>query len=138
MSDAEIITKPSTGTVEETVQRALALLAEKGLELFTVIDHSGAAHANGLQLRDTKVIVFGSPLAGTPVMDAHPLAALDLPLKLLVWDDAGQTRVSYTAPAALAARHGLDADEAARLAGIEPVSDAVVKDATSSTRKEPR
>jgi uncharacterized protein (DUF302 family) len=102
------------------------LAAAKGLKLFAVIDHSGEAAAHGLELRDTKVVVFGSPVAGTPVMQAAPLAALDLPLKILVWDDDGQTRVSYTAPSELAARYGLSDELAARLAGIDGVTDALV------------
>jgi uncharacterized protein (DUF302 family) len=72
------------------------------------------------------LVLFGSPAAGTPVMDAAPLAALDLPLKVLVWDDGGQTKVTYTAPEALAARYGLSAELAARLAGIGPLTDALV------------
>jgi uncharacterized protein (DUF302 family) len=71
-------------------------------------------------------VIFGSPRAGTPVMVAVPLAALDLPLKALVWDDAGQTRVSYTAPATLAARYGLSDELATRLAGIDPLTGAAV------------
>ena len=65
------------------------------MKLFAVIDHSGEARASGLQLRDTKLVIFGSPQAGTPVMQAAPLAALDLPLKVLVWADGEQTKVSY-------------------------------------------
>ena len=122
---AGIVSKRSAGSVDETVQRACALLADKGLKLFAVIDHSGEARAAGLALRDTKVVVFGSPAAGTPVMEAHPLVALDLPLKLLVWADGEQTMISYTAPAALAARYGLEPELAARLAGIEAISDAI-------------
>jgi uncharacterized protein (DUF302 family) len=121
-----IVTKPSAWTVAETVSRIEQVLASKGIKLFAVIDHSGEAHASGLELRETRVVVFGSPAAGTPVMDAAPLAALDLPLKVLVWADGDQTRVSYTPPAALAARYGLDADLAARLAGIEVVVEAVL------------
>jgi uncharacterized protein (DUF302 family) len=121
-----VVTKASAGTVAETVDRLTALLAARGLKVFDVIDHSGEAAANGLELRDTKVVIFGSPAAGTPVMEAAPLAALDLPLKVLVWDDGGATKVSYTAPAALAERYGLSDDLAARLAGIEALVDAVV------------
>ena len=114
-----IVTKSSPRSVPDTVQRMSELAAAKGLKLFAVIDHSGEAAAHGLELRDTKVVVFGSPVAGTPVMQAAPLAALDLPLKILVWDDDGQTRVSYTAPSELAARYGLSDELAARLAGID-------------------
>jgi uncharacterized protein (DUF302 family) len=119
-----IVTKSSPRSVPETVQRMSELAAAKGLKLFTVIDHSGEAAAHGLELRDTKVVVFGSPVAGTPVMQAAPLAALDLPLKVLVWDDDGQTRVSYTAPSELGARYGLSDELAARLAGIDGLTDA--------------
>jgi uncharacterized protein (DUF302 family) len=121
-----IVTKSSPRSVPETVQRMSELASAKGVKLFTVIDHSGEAAAHGLELRDTKVIVFGSPVAGTPVMQAVPLAALDLPLKLLVWDDDGQTRVSYTAPAELGARYGLSDELWARLAAIDGLTDALV------------
>jgi uncharacterized protein (DUF302 family) len=121
-----IVTKSSPRSVPETVQRMYELASDKGLEVFAVIDHSGEATAQGLELRDTKVVVFGSPVSGTPVMQAAPLAALDLPLKILVWDDEGQTRVSYTATAELAARYELSDELAARLAGIDGVTDALV------------
>jgi uncharacterized protein (DUF302 family) len=119
-----IITKASEGTVEETVSRLQDLIAARGLELFLVVDHSGAAEAAGLALRDTKVVVFGSSAAGTPVMQSAPLAALDLPLKLLVWDDDGQTKLSYWPPADLAERYGLSDELAGRLAGIEAIAEA--------------
>ena len=96
------------------------------MTVFSTVDHSGEARRHGLELRDTVVVIFGSPVAGTPVMQAAPLAALDLPLKVLVWDDDGQTRISYTDPAALAARHHLSESLAARLAGIGPLTDGVV------------
>ncbi len=119
-----IQTKHAAGTVEETVARLQRVITEKGLKLFAVFDHSAEAEADGLRLRDTKVVVFGSPAAGTPVMLAHPLAALDLPLKVLVWDEDGQTRISYTPPTELAARYDLETDLAARLAGIDSITDA--------------
>jgi uncharacterized protein (DUF302 family) len=96
------------------------------MTVFATIDHSGEARRHGLELRDTKVVIFGSPTGGTPVMQASPLAALDLPLKVLVWDDDGQTKVSYTDPDALAARYRLSGELASRLAGIGPLIDAVV------------
>jgi uncharacterized protein (DUF302 family) len=122
-----ILTKPSPRSVTDTVQRLSELLAAKGLKLFAVIDHSGEAAAHGLELRDTKVVLFGNPVAGTPAMQSVPLVALDLPLKVLVWDEGGQTRVSYTAPAELAARFGLSDDLAAPLAGIDGLTDALVE-----------
>ncbi|HEY1509215.1 MAG TPA: DUF302 domain-containing protein [Solirubrobacteraceae bacterium] len=121
-----IVTKLSPRSVPDTVARLSELVEAKGLELFAMIDHSGEATARELELRDTKVVIFGSPVAGTPVMQAHPLAALDLPLKALVWDDEGQTKVSYTAPAELAARYELDDELAGRLAGIDALTDAAV------------
>jgi uncharacterized protein (DUF302 family) len=121
-----VVTKRSPRAVAETVARLSQLAEAKGLKVFAVVDHSGAAEAVGLKLRDTKLVIFGSPQAGTPVMAAVPLAALDLPLKALVWDDGGETRVSYTAPAALAARYGLSDELATRLAGIDALTDAAV------------
>jgi uncharacterized protein (DUF302 family) len=124
----QLVTKVSPLSVAETVARLSALVAGRGMKLFAVIDHSGEARANGLELRDTKVVIFGSPKAGTPVMQAAPLAALDLPLKVLVWADGDQTKVTYTAPAALAARYGLGDELAAPLAGIDALTDAVIAD----------
>ncbi|HUA04823.1 MAG TPA: DUF302 domain-containing protein [Solirubrobacteraceae bacterium] len=126
MSDDELVTKVSPRSVPDTVARFSDVLAAKGVKLFAVIDHSGEAAKVGLELRDTKVVIFGAPQAGTPVMQAVPVAALDLPLKVLVWDDEGQTRLTYTDPAALAARYGLSDDLASRLAAIDPLTDAVV------------
>jgi uncharacterized protein (DUF302 family) len=125
-TETDVVTKLSPRSVADTVSRLTDLIAAKGMKLFGVIDQSAEASRVGLQLRDTTLVLFGSPAAGTPVMAASPLAALDLPLKVLVWDDAGQTTVSYYAPAALAARHHLSADLAARLAGIDPLTDALV------------
>ena len=90
------------------------------------IDHSGEAKNAGLELRDTKLVIFGSPAAGTPVMAAAPLAALHLPLKVLIWAQGSKTMISYPAPSALAARYGLTNDLASRLAGVDAVTDAVV------------
>ena len=89
-------------------------------------DQSAEATHVRLQLRETTLVSFGSPAAGTPVMAASPLSALDLPLKVPVWADGDQTIVSYYAPAAIAARHHLSADLSARLAGIDPLTDALV------------
>ncbi len=125
-SGPDITTKISRHSVSETVERLTSILAARGLTLFAVIDHSGGAQAVGLSLRDTKLVMFGNPVSGTPVMVASPLAALDLPLKVLVWDDDGQTKVSYTSPQTLAVRYRLSADLAANLQGIVAITDAVV------------
>src|SRR5438552_12298749 len=120
-----VVTKLSPRPVADTVARLVDILGAKGVKLFAVIDQSAEARQAGLELRDTTLVIFGSPAAGTPVMVASPLAALDLPLKVVVWDDAGQTKVSYDAPAALAARHRLSAEQATPLAGIDALTDAL-------------
>jgi uncharacterized protein (DUF302 family) len=125
-SESGIVTKISPRSVADTVTRFTGLLSAKGVKLFAVIDQSAEARQAGLRLRDTTLVIFGNPAAGTPVMDAAPLAALDLPLKVLVWDDAGQTKVTYYAPAALAARYRLGADLEGNLAAINPLTDALI------------
>jgi uncharacterized protein (DUF302 family) len=122
----ELTTKMSPRSVAETVARLRSLAEAKGMKVFAVIDHSGEARKVGLELRETKVVIFGSPQAGTPVMEAAPFAALDMPLKVLIWSDDGQTKVTYTAPTALAARYGLSEEMAARLAGIDGLADGLV------------
>ena len=121
-----VVTKVSPRSFADTLARLQELLAEKNVKLFSVIDQRAEARGAGLDLRDTTLVIFGNPAAGTPVMDAAPLSALDLPLKVLIWDDAGQTKVSYYAPATLAARHHLSADLAARLGAVDPITDALV------------
>jgi uncharacterized protein (DUF302 family) len=125
VSAAEIVVKDSPASVADTVQRLERLIADKGLKLFAVFDHSGAAAEQGLALRDTKVVVFGSPTAGTPVMEAAPLVALDLPLKVLVWDDGGRTKLAYTAPEVLARRYELSDELEQRLVAIHALTDAL-------------
>ena len=124
--DAGIVTKLSPLPVAGTVAKLTGIISAKGVKLFAVIDQSAEARQVGLSLRDTTLVIFGSPAAGTPVMAASPLAALDLPLKVLVWDDDGQTTVSSYEPDALAARHHLGADLAGNLAGINALTDALV------------
>ena len=124
--ETDVVTKLSPRSVADTVSKLTSMINAKGMKLFAVIDQSAEARQVGLTLRETTLVMFGSPAAGTPVMAAAPLAALDLPLKLLVWADEGQTKVSYYAPAALAARHRLTADLAASLAGINALTDALV------------
>lgn len=126
-AEDEIITKTSPRSVIDTVTRLTELVASKGMTVFAVIDHSGEAHKIGLELRDTKVVVFGSPASGTPVMVAAPLAALDLPLRVLVWADHDKTRISYLDPLALAARYQFSDELAARLTGINAITDALIR-----------
>lgn len=121
-----LVTKLGSGSVDDTVSRLIAEIEARDLTVFTVIDHSGEAAKQGLQLRDTKVVIFGSPRAGTPVMESVPLIALDLPLKVLVFDDRGTTKLSYLAPEALARRYGLNPELATAFDGIDPITDAAV------------
>ena len=121
-----VVTKLSPRSVGDTVARLTRRLADTGVRLFATIDQRAAAREVGLDLRETVLVIFGSPAAGTPVMAAAPLAALDLPLKVLIWDDEGQTKVTYYAPAALAARHHLSEDLAAKLSVVGPFTDALV------------
>ena len=125
-TETEITTKVSPRSVAETVSRLTGILTAKGLKVFAVIDQSAEASAVGMELRETTLVLFGSPAAGTPVMAAAPMSALDLPLKVLIWDDAGQTKVTYYGPAALAARYSLSPDLEAKLAAIDPLTDALV------------
>jgi uncharacterized protein (DUF302 family) len=96
------------------------------MKLFAVIDHSGEAAAGGLELRDTKVVFFGSPETDVHVIADEPLAALDLPLKVAVWVDGHQTKISYVAPAVLTVRHYLSRELAEALASIGPLTDKVI------------
>jgi ribose 5-phosphate isomerase A len=121
-----LTTKLTSLSVPDAVARLTELLQAKGVKLFDVIDHSGEAAAVGLELRDTKVAIFGSPQAGTPVMQAAPEAALDLPLKVLIWRDGDQTKLTYAPPRELAARHGLSGELAGRLAAIDALTDALL------------
>ena len=124
--DAGIVTKLGPLPVAGTVAKLTGILSAKGVKLFAVIDQSAEARQVGLSLRDTTLVIFGSPAAGTPVMAASPLAALDLPLKVLVWDDEGQTKVSYYSPDTLAARYHLGVGLAGNLAAINALTDALV------------
>ncbi|HEY3701324.1 MAG TPA: DUF302 domain-containing protein [Acidimicrobiales bacterium] len=121
-----IITKASPHRVGDTLARLQGLLKAKNLALFAVVDHSGEAERVGQHMPDTKLVIFGSPAAGTPVMVASPLSALDLPLKILIReDDRGATSVSYNAPAYLAARHHLTDELTARVAAVGDIADAI-------------
>ena len=125
-AETQVTTKISPRSVTETVSRLTGILGAKGLKVFAVIDQSAEASQVGLSLRETVLVLFGNPAAGTPVMVAAPLSALDLPLKVLIWDDAGQTKVTYYGPAALAARYELNAVLTAKLAAIDPLTDALI------------
>lgn len=117
--------------VAGTIERLAEAISGAGAKLFVVIDQSGEAERAGLSLRDTKLLVFGNPVAGTPVMEAAPLAALDLPLKIIVWaDDAGRVWMSYLSGEWLADRYEIPAELAKALAATEVLTSRVL--ATSS------
>jgi uncharacterized protein (DUF302 family) len=117
-----LIQLPSRYSVDETVQRLEAAFAEKGLKVFAVVDHSGEAEKAGLKMRPTKVVIFGSPKAGTPLMIAAPSLAIDLPLKALVAEDAaGKVSVTYNSPEYFEGRHGVPAELIKNLAGAGAV-----------------
>jgi uncharacterized protein (DUF302 family) len=109
--DNGIVTLASRHSVDQTIRRLEETLSAKGVKLFALVDHSGEAERAGMQMPPTKLLVFGNPKAGTPLMIAAPSIAIDLPLKLLVWEDAnGKVWIAYNDPNYLQARHGLPAD----------------------------
>ncbi len=125
MTNAEngIVTIPGHQSVDQTVQKLEGILQTKGVKLFALIDHSGEAEKAGMQMRPTKLLIFGNPKAGTPLMIASPGIAIDLPLKVLVWQDTdGKVWVSYNAPAYLQARHGLPVDLVQNIAVVEALA----------------
>jgi uncharacterized protein (DUF302 family) len=115
-----IVNKPSKHSVEQTVEALQNILKSKGVAVFALIDHSGEAEKVKLKMRPTKLLIFGNPKAGTPLMLASPSSAIDLPLKLLVWEDAqGKVWVSYNSPEYLRERHGLPQELMQNIAIIE-------------------
>jgi uncharacterized protein (DUF302 family) len=106
-----IVNQPSHHSVDETLARLQAILQAKGVAVFALVDHSGEAAKVGMKMRPTKLLIFGNPKAGTPLMLAAPSIAIDLPLKILIWeDDQGQVWVSYNSTEYLAERHHLPPD----------------------------
>ena len=123
MKEEGITTIPSTHSVDETVERLENILQSKGITLFALIDHSGEAAKLGMKMPPTKVLIFGNPKAGTPLMLAAPGVALDLPLKILVADDAqGTVSLSYNRPAYLKERYGLPSNLLPNIALIETLA----------------
>jgi uncharacterized protein (DUF302 family) len=118
-----IVYKPSNHSVEQTVEKLKNILQSKGVTLFALIDHSGEAEKVGMKMPPTKLLIFGSPKAGTPLMLASPSIALDLPLKILVWEDAqGKAWVTYNSPAYLQERHNLPSELLPNIAVIETLA----------------
>jgi uncharacterized protein (DUF302 family) len=118
-----IVTIPSAHSVDQTVGKLEDLLRAKGITLFALVDHSGGAAKAGMEMPNTKLLIFGSPKAGTPVMLASPSIALDLPMKILVSEDAsGNALLSYNSAQFLAERHGVPPDLMKNLAAIEGIA----------------
>jgi uncharacterized protein (DUF302 family) len=119
-NDKGIVDIVSNHSVDETVARLKSILEAKGITLFAMIDHSGEAEKVGMKMPPTKLLIFGSPKAGTPIMQAAPSAAIDLPLKILVWEDGQQkVRISYNSPAYLQERHGFSPELMQNIAVVE-------------------
>lgn len=115
-----IVNMPSRHSVQETAEKLKNILEAKGVTLFALIDHSGEAEKVGLKMPPTKLLIFGSPKAGTPLMLASPSVAIDLPLKILIWEDSGgKVWVSYNSATYLEKRHGLPSELAQNIAVIE-------------------
>jgi uncharacterized protein (DUF302 family) len=122
-----IASQPSPYSVDETLQRLEQVISDRGLTLFARFDHSSEAAKAGLTMQPAHVLVFGNPKAGTPLMVAAPLVALDLPLKTLVWqDDRGQVWVSYNQPASLAQRYNIPPDLVRVIAAVEGIVQAAL------------
>jgi uncharacterized protein (DUF302 family) len=118
-----IIDRPSNHSVEQTVDRLKNILQSKGVTLFALVDHSGEAEKVGMKMRPTKLLIFGSPKAGTPLMLTAPSIAIDLPLKILVWEDGqGKVWISYDSPEYLRERHGLPQELLQNVAVVETLA----------------
>ena len=134
MSDPDngIISKQSRQSVDQTVEVLKGILQAKGITLFALVDHSGEAEKVGMKMPPTKLLIFGSPKGGTPLMIASPTVAIDLPLKVLVAEDAqGGVWVSYNSPAYLRQRHGLPADLLKNIAVVEALVAQISSDVWS-------
>jgi uncharacterized protein (DUF302 family) len=122
-SDNGIVNKPSNHSVDETVSKLKGILQSKGVTLFALVDHSGEAEKVGMKMPPTKLLIFGSPKAGTPLMLAAPSSAIDLPLKILIWQDAqDKVWVSYNSSAYLQQRHGLTPELLQNIAVVETLA----------------
>jgi uncharacterized protein (DUF302 family) len=123
MSAKGIVEIAAQHSVDETVEKLKNILAAKGVALFALVDHSGEAEKVGMKMRPTKLLIFGSPKAGTPLMLAAPSIAIDLPLKILVWEDAqGKAWISYNASEYLRERHNLPSELLQNIAVIETLA----------------
>lgn len=119
MNSNGLIQVASPHSVNETVTRFKSIVAERGMQIFAFVDHSGEAEKVGLQMRPTKLIIFGSPKGGTPLMVAAPTLAIDLPLKVLIWqDEKAGVWVAFNSPEYLQERHNVSADLIKNISGV--------------------
>jgi uncharacterized protein (DUF302 family) len=118
----------SKNSVDETTRRLTSSLQQKGIKLFAMIDHSGEAQAAGLELRPTRLLIFGNPKAGTPIMQVSQLSGIDLPLKILIWEDEQkQTWISWNTPEYLQQRHGFPEELKKNIAAAGALAEAASK-----------
>lgn len=123
-----IVKIPSRHSVEETVDKLETILKSKGVTLFALVDHSGEAEKVGLKMPPTKLLIFGNPKGGTPLMLAAPSVAIDLPLKILVAEDAqGKVWISYNSPGYLRERHGLPENLLPNIAVVQTLAAAAAE-----------
>jgi uncharacterized protein (DUF302 family) len=121
--DKGVIEIPGNHSVDETVAKFRSILESKGVTLFALIDHSGEAEKAGMKMPATKLLIFGNPKAGTPLMLAAPSSAIDLPLKILVREGSdGRTLISYNSSAFLQQRHGFPQELLANIAVVETLA----------------
>ncbi|HSZ64536.1 MAG TPA: DUF302 domain-containing protein [Terriglobales bacterium] len=126
--DNGIIDVPSRYSVPDTLARLRAILKDKDMTVFALIDHSGEAEKAGLEMRPTQLLIFGSPKGGTPLMVAAPRLAIDLPLKALAWqDEKGQVWLSYNSPEYLQQRHGFPFDLLKNISGVSALIQKAVE-----------
>jgi len=123
-----IVRKPSTHTVPETLDRLEAVLKTKGIQVFARVDHSGEAAKVGVKMPPTQLLIFGNPRAGTAIMLAAPTSAIDLPLKVLAWQDAaGKVWLGYSDPAYFARRYGLSEAQVVPVIAVAQLVEAALK-----------
>ena len=123
-----IINKSTKHSVDDALAKLQSILHAKGITIFALIDHSGEAAKAGMQMRPTKLVIFGNPKGGTPLMLAAPTIAIDLPVKILIWeDDQGKVWVTYNSPEYLAERHGLPHDLMPNIAFVEALAATVAE-----------
>jgi uncharacterized protein (DUF302 family) len=122
-----VITRPASKSVAQTIEELRHLMADRGFMVFNVIDHSGVAERAGVHMPESKLVMFGKPSVGAGVMLAAPLAALDIPLKVLVWEDRdGAVSVGYNAPEFMAERHHLQGAKSAPFEAVESVVEGLL------------